>query len=1208
MYRRDGVRFLAVAAIVVAVAAALVGAAPDAHAAPSAHRQPVGQTPPRPAGAADRGPTSKGRKLSLTVVLRPSDAAALARYASGVSTRGSADYHHFLAPSSFAERFGAPAAGITAVRQWLGSEGFSVGDTSANNLSIPVTGTVKDVQSAFGVSIHDFILRSGRHAFANVDPPTVPPQVAGYVQTVIGLDNLVAYHASPPRPVHQAPGRTDLLSPSIDTSGPTACSSASTTASHNGAWTPAQLASAYGMNSLYSSGLLGGGVTVGLYELEPYLSSDIAAYQSCFGTNTSVTNVLTDGGAGTGAGVGEAALDIEDVIGLAPTAKILVYEAPNKVTRRANGPYDNWTTIVDQDQAQVVSTSWGMCEPLTTSSAVDAENTLFEQAATQGQTILAAAGDSGSTDCGSNYQSTLAVDDPASQPYVTGVGGTSLTSVSTPPAETVWNDQCSTGPCGGGGGISQYWTMPGWQNGPGVVSSDSSGSPCAAATGYYCREVPDVTASADPYHGYVIYYNGAWTVAGGTSAAAPLWASLVALVDNGCAAAPVGFINPRLYAAGATNTSPFNDITTGNNAIYGGAGGLYPATDYYDMASGLGSPIAARLLGDLCAPMLTSLSPASGPSAGGTKVTIGGVGFTPGTTVHFGSADATSVDVTSATSLTAVAPPGFGTVDVTVTTGGGTSGTVTADHFAYATPSISSLSAVSASEGSPETITGIGFGSAQGTSYVTFQDQGISWGAPGDAAGLTIDGWSSTGVIFTVPEPSGSSNQWQVTPGSTATVTVTIGGVTSNPLTMTIAPTSTFTMSLSSGSTTQPGATVTLSSSNLFGSSQGAGYVSFEDSGIGWGAPPDAAQLTNVSWSAGTISFTVPPTTGIWKVTPGTTATVTVTTASGAVSDSVAVPVQPVGTLSISTSTASATPGTQVTLDGTNLGSPGWVLFSDGAIGFGGPSDAANLVIDSWSSSAITFTVPTIQGPWEVTPGTTATVTVTNAAGYMSNTLRLQVQPTSSITISSISPTSAPEGTVVTLDTSGGFGSSQGSGYVTFDDNGIGWGAPSDAARLTIDSWSDTQITFTVPDPSGASYQWQVTPGTTATVTVTSNAWALSNTLSLPITATASIPLVSYSAPNGTSAGDPLTLTGSGFGATQGAGYVTFVDNGVSWGAPTDASAFSVSSWGNSTIVFDLPSPSGPGGEWALTPGTNATVTVTNTSGAVSNSLVVPIS
>src|SRR5579875_1713123 len=304
MYRRDGVRFLAVAAIVVAVAAALVGAAPDAHAAPSAHRQPVGQTPPRPAGAADRGPTSKGRKLSLTVVLRPSDAAALARCASGVSTRGSADYHHFLAPSSFAERFGAPAAGITAVRQWLGSEGFSVGDTSANNLSIPVTGTVKDVQSAFGVSIHDFILRSGRHAFANVDPPTVPPQVAGYVQTVIGLDNLVAYHASPPRPVHPAPGRTALLSPSIDTSGPTACSSASTTASHNGAWTPAQLASAYGMNSLYSSGLLGGGVTVGLYELEPYLSSDIAAYQSCFGTNTSVTNVLTDGGAGTGAGVG----------------------------------------------------------------------------------------------------------------------------------------------------------------------------------------------------------------------------------------------------------------------------------------------------------------------------------------------------------------------------------------------------------------------------------------------------------------------------------------------------------------------------------------------------------------------------------------------------------------------------------------------------------------------------------------------------------------------------------------------------------------------------------------------------------------------------------------------------------------------------------------------------------------------------------------
>ena len=1169
-----------VALIPAAVAVSAVGARPAAAAPPGGSATAAPAAHP-PAGSTDEGPASPAQRLDLTVVLRPADAAALAGYATGVSTPGDPSYHRYLTPQAFAQRFGDPPSGVAAVRQWLQDQNFTVGPTSTDNLSIPLSATVGQVEKAFHLSIDHYRTPSGRQVYANRQPALVPASLGGYVQTVLGLDDLTVWHPAAVAPASSAGGAParragSVVAPAIQTSGPAACSTATTDATNDSDWLPGQLATAYQMQSLYSSGLLGGSVTVGLFELEKYSSSDIAAYQSCFATSTSVTTVSVDGGAtGSTFGSGEAALDIEDVIGLAPQTDILVYEAPNSTT----GVYDNYSAMVNQDKSQVISTSWGACEQAEGTSFIDSEATLFQQAAVQGQTVLAAAGDSGSSDCVTSTGSEgLAVDDPASQPYVTGVGGTSLTSVSTPPTETVWNDQCSSGPCAGGGGVSTVWTMPSWQNGPGVVNADSSGSPCGAPASYSCREVPDVTASADPYHGYLIYYKGSWRSIGGTSAAAPLWASIVALVDNGCAAGPVGFINPRLYASAGTNASPFNDITTGNNAIYKAADGLYPATSGYDMASGLGSPIAAKLLGDLCAPLVSSISPSTGPSGGGTTVTVNGVGFTPGSVVDFGTDKSPDVVVDNATELTAVSPPGAGTVDVTVVNGGGTSAATTADQFVYGTPSIADLSATSASEGTQVTITGAGFGATQGSSYVTFVDAGVSWGAPSDAAGLVIDSWSGSSVTFTVPEPSGSQDQWQVTPGTEATVAVDVGGVASNPATLGVIPTSTFTMT--GTSSVLPGGTVTLTSSNAFGA--GPGYVVFSDSGISWGAPVDAAKLTGVSWGSNSIAFQAPGLSRPWAVTPGTTATVTVVTASGAESNAVQVQVAPTGTLSITSSTSAAQPGATVTLSGTSLGVAGWVSFVDGAISWGAPSDAASLTVNCWNTSAcqnqITFTVPTTQGPWEVTPGTEAQVTVTNSAGYVSNTVSLAVQPSGSITLSSPSPSSAPEGTVVTLTSSGGFGATQGTGYVTFVDNGISWGAPSDAARLVIDSWSDTQITFTVPEPSGADYQWQVTPGTTATVSVTSGSFALSNTVTMGVSATATIPLASVSPTSGP-AGQEVTLSGAGFGAAQGAGYVTLVDNGTSWGAPTDAATFQILSWGNESVVFYIPSPSGPGEE-----------------------------
>ena len=201
----------------------------------------------------------------------------------------------------------------------------------------------------------------------------------------------------------------------------------------------------------------------------------------------------------------------------------------------------------------------------------------------------------------------LAVDDPSSQPWVTSVGGTDLTALGPAPTETTWNEFFNTS-CGcqegaGTGGISTNWSMPSWQTGAGVISSLSSGTPCGATSGD-CREVPDVSASADPVHGYVIFHHGAWTDIGGTSAATPLWASLFSVIESKNTT-PVrqGFLNPRLYStAAAHRAATFNDVTVGNNDYVGTNNGLYPATSDYDMATGLGSPIGTGIQAKLPAP------------------------------------------------------------------------------------------------------------------------------------------------------------------------------------------------------------------------------------------------------------------------------------------------------------------------------------------------------------------------------------------------------------------------------------------------------------------------------------------------------------------------------------------------------------------------------------------------------------------------------
>ena len=605
------------------LAVVAVGAAPANAMQPSAGR--VGQAPVVGPRAVRLGALPGSTALHVDVALLPRDPSALAGYATAVSTPGSSLYRHFLARGEFAGRFGPSPAAIAAVSASLRSSGLSVGALSGDHFSLAVSGTAASLSRAFSTSFVRYRLASGRIAFANTEAPRFAGGVAQYVQGVIGLDSLYLPQRLDLSRPGSVPG-TAATSPHVVTGGPQPCSAAVAAGPDWDAYTADQLASAYRFSSLYGAGDEGAGVTVAIYELEPNLKSDIAAYQACYGTSTTVAYTEVDGGAGTGAGEGEAALDIEDVLGLAPKASIDVYEGPNSGT----GDYDTYSAIISADTAKVISTSWGLCEPEAGSASIGAENTLFQTAATQGQSIFAAAGDSGSEDCGTN---SLAVDDPASQPFVTGVGGTQLTALGPAPVQNVWNESAA-GSGAGGGGVSASHAMPSYQSSAPaslhVLNADSSGTPCGAAKGSYCREVPDVSADADPYSGYVVYYDGEWTGIGGTSAAAPLWAAFAALTDasSTCDGKAIGFANPSLYAAAATGYSAdFSDITSGNNDYTGTNAGLYRAGAGYDMASGLGTPDGASLPAALCsgtptANTVTVTNPGSQTTTVGSPVSL----------------------------------------------------------------------------------------------------------------------------------------------------------------------------------------------------------------------------------------------------------------------------------------------------------------------------------------------------------------------------------------------------------------------------------------------------------------------------------------------------------------------------------------------------------------------------------------------------------
>lgn len=555
-----------------------------------------------PAGSARIGALPAGTTLHIDVVLQPRDPAALAQYAAQVSTPGSPLYHRYIARGQFAGLFGPTSATVDRAYAVLRARGLNPGAISSDHLSIPVTATAAQVESAFSVGLARYRLPGGGTGFANTGAPRLPASVASQVQAVIGLDNLTKMHsfATEPGQANTRLSTTKTIRPAGEpTGGPQPCPAASAQQSLGGL-TADELAYAYQFSPLYHSGDFGRGQSVGIVEFgEPNAPSDIATFQRCYHTHTKVSYAKVDGFNGRGVGSGEAALDIETMLSLAPDVSIIVYQAPNT----GSAGYDIYKVMVDQDRVGVISESYGLCEFYQNQDkrATAAVSTLYEQAAIQGQTIVASSGDSGSEGCYDfpdhhTHPGRLSVNFPASNPFVLGVGGTTLSApFSTPIGEKVWNEGSASGEGAGGGGRSVIYGQPAFQAAFGIKSG--------------VREVPDVSADADPTTGYVIFHAHAWAIFGGTSAAAPLWAALMALTNAKCPSSPVGWADPAIYfvASPAVTVAVLTDIlavsgapTPNNNDYTGRGGGHYAVGKGYDMGTGLGSPIAGALATQLC--------------------------------------------------------------------------------------------------------------------------------------------------------------------------------------------------------------------------------------------------------------------------------------------------------------------------------------------------------------------------------------------------------------------------------------------------------------------------------------------------------------------------------------------------------------------------------------------------------------------------------
>lgn len=512
----------------------------------------------------------------------------------------SPDYHKWLTPEEFADRFGMNAADLETVSSWLGGQGFRIDEVGRARSWIAFSGTAGQAESAFNTELHEYLVDGVRH-FAPAVEPSVPAALGNVVSGFSGLHD---FRMQPRLRARRARFTSNL------------------TGSHFLA--PDDVATIYDIHSLYSSGIDGTGQTIAVMGQTDILMSDIATFRLNAGLPAnSPTVILVPGSGDPGISendLPEADLDLEWSGAIAPKASLIYVNS-------GNGAFDSLQYAIDKQLAPVVSISYGDCEPNFSTSEIDLLVSLGQQANAQGMTILAPSGDAGATDCDGDFsnrqlaQLGLNVDLPGSLPYSTSVGGTTLfdvagnywsasnngnngSAVSYIP-EVPWNDTlvfAVQGLAGGGGGKSVSFSKPSWQAAAGVPNDGA-------------RDVPDISLSASDYDGYLICSGGSCVngfrasdstlfVVSGTSATTQEFAGIVALLNQRMGT-PQGNVNTGMYKLAQTAPTAFHDITTGGNWMPCKAGSLncpgggligYSAGRGYDLVTGIGSIDAFKLV------------------------------------------------------------------------------------------------------------------------------------------------------------------------------------------------------------------------------------------------------------------------------------------------------------------------------------------------------------------------------------------------------------------------------------------------------------------------------------------------------------------------------------------------------------------------------------------------------------------------------------
>lgn len=661
-----------------------------------------GSVNPRALTQNDVGRVAAGTQINgITMYFKPSaeQQAELDGLVKAQQTPGSANYHKWLTPAEYANRFGLSDDDLAKVQTWIEQQGFTVDRVAQSHNSISFSGTVGQVEMAFQTEIHNYKFGNGTH-FANATQLMIPSALSGVIRSIRNLDDFR------PKPfVRFHTPRTDTAKPAFTSSQ-----------SSNHYLQPGDVSVIYDIKAAYSAGYTGTGQSIAVVGQSEISVSDIENFQSAAGLavkDPTLVLVPGSGSAQVSSGDGaESDLDLEYSGGIAKGATIyLVYVG--------NGQnYSVWDSLqyaVDTDIAPIISMSYGGCEPDLSSSDYSTLESILEQGASQGQSIIVADGDTGSSACYADLttnttptaeEEELAVNYPASSAYVTAMGGTEFPSADVASSNTtywesasgsdvitsalsyipeqVWNDDSASAGSedgaeyalsAGGGGTSTLTARPSWQ-------SDVTGIP----SGSY-RLVPDISLDSSPNNaGYLFCSSDSTatditgscsngfrdsndeylTVAGGTSFAAPIFAGMLAIINQKENSTGQGLINSTLYTLAAnssTYASAFHDITNGGNECTAGSsycssagGSNYYAGTEYDEASGLGSVDLYNLM--------TAWTAGSSASLDATTTTLSAATSTPSS----GASDTITITVSPQSSSITTTPTGTLTITVDGTT------------------------------------------------------------------------------------------------------------------------------------------------------------------------------------------------------------------------------------------------------------------------------------------------------------------------------------------------------------------------------------------------------------------------------------------------------------------------------------------------------------------------------------------------------------